>query len=496
MRVIYDSVTSDIVPENQFEADYLIEKLTVFVDTYDQGEVPVMYFRALDNGNIRVASGLIHHIHNLFEQARLPISYEDVREPHWSGPQYPEAQLKIIPYPDQAEIAKVMLREGRGVLHLAPNYGKTFLSAYWWWIANRPSMLFIVPTKVLLHQTSADLEESWGLPKGAVGRVGDGLRQWAPVTVAVVDSLTNWLDAHGNRFPAKFSAVIADEAHMGVGPEYQRVMSAVPEAGLRFGMSGTPYKKGKVDHEFSITALYGRCIAKVSAYDLARSGRSSWPIIRVFDNRVTQPDWMVMPDSGDPPWPKQYKALKECKVRNELISRTARLAQLKKLQTMIFVQHTAHGAALQQMIPGAEFVRGRTGSSKQNEAIRQGLKDGRIHTVICTSTWRQGVSIPGVDVLLQGSGYSDTWNREQELGRVLRKSSKGICFYADFADHGFSILRNHAVERTQELKALGFPVHSIREPEELFNVVGYSNQSTVTASYEHETTYPPGCGPK
>ena len=93
----------------------------------------------------------------------------------WSG-------VELRPY-QEAAMSAWELEGRRGVIALPTGSGKTRLAL----AAMRRtqlSALCLVPTRVLLEQWSREIGAVY---RGPVGCYGDGVRRWAPITVATLD---------------------------------------------------------------------------------------------------------------------------------------------------------------------------------------------------------------------------------------------------------------------------------------------------------------------
>src|SRR2546427_12836382 len=96
----------------------------------------------------------------------------------------------------------------------------------------RLSTLCLVPTRVLLDQW---LREIGALYRGPVGCYGDGVRRWAPLTIATFESAYRHMDQLGDRF----DLVIVDEVHhFGGGLRDETLEMTIADA--RLGLTATP----------------------------------------------------------------------------------------------------------------------------------------------------------------------------------------------------------------------------------------------------------------
>ena len=106
----------------------------------------------------------------------------------------------------------------------------------------RLSAICLVPTRVLLDQWLREIE---ALYRGPVGCYGDGVRRWAPLTVATYESAYRHMDRLGDRF----DLVIVDEVHhFGCGLRDETLEMTIAEA--RLGLTATPSRDATVSHGF------------------------------------------------------------------------------------------------------------------------------------------------------------------------------------------------------------------------------------------------------
>lgn len=431
---------------------------------YLTGEFPVADYYTYDGeGRLIFGTGLMPYVDSVLRHNGLEPAYRDNRNPARNLGIYPDARLQFDPYLDQFENAKKAADAGRGVLNLATNYGKTYMICLLWWYLTRPSTLVIVPTQDLLHQTAEGIAELIGVSPDMVGKVGDTNQDWKPITVGVINSVYDWLCTHGS-MPLDFDMVIVDEGHKGVSEMYQKLAMST-DACYRYWMSGTPYKKRDPFHTFVISALAGPEICRVSNMDLVKLGRSVYPHIFWVKNKL----------DGDPTelweYTSQYKSLKEDTGRNKLIARLMDMAVERGLTVIVFVEHKDHMKnILEHVTVDTETVQG--SQSAKNRLVKEGLKSGSIKSVIATSAWRQGVSIAGLDVLIQATGRKAEHDRDQELGRVLRWSPRGCCLVIDFEDKGLKYPAQHSRTRLAHMETHGFPIHrvAVSKIESMFDV--------------------------
>jgi superfamily II DNA or RNA helicase/very-short-patch-repair endonuclease len=142
--------------------------------------------------------------------------------------------------PDQQAAAEAMLAHDTGVLSATTAFGKTVIGA--WLIAQRR-----VNTLVLVHRRQ--LQDQWidrlstflGVPKGAIGRIGGGIRKpTGAVDVAIVQSLLR--RGAVKESVRHYGQLIVDECHHLSARSFERVARAA-RAKFIAGLSATVTRK-------------------------------------------------------------------------------------------------------------------------------------------------------------------------------------------------------------------------------------------------------------
>src|SRR5256712_13975191 len=136
----------------------------------------------------------------------------------------------------------------------------------------RLSTLCLVPTRVLLDQW---LREIGALYRGPVGCYGDGVRRWAPLTIATFESAYRHMDQLGDRF----DLVIVDEVHhFGGGRRDETLEMTIADA--RLGLTATPSRDPGVAAR--LTELVGATVFELAVADLAGGFLASFDAITLY----------------------------------------------------------------------------------------------------------------------------------------------------------------------------------------------------------------------
>lgn len=349
----------------------------------------------------------------------------------------------------QEPAVKDAIEIGRGILNLPTASGKTLIAAA---IMQqlRVKTLFVVHTKVIMDQSIDVFHKTLGK---TIGQIGDGVWEPREITVAMVQSLTEPKDMEALR---EFDCIIVDEVHHIGNNSWFDCLMYLP-AYFRFGLTGTSFRTDGAS--FNLMALTGRVIHKISTTKLIDEGYLVRPEIAVVDmtDKVSGFDYKAEYDL----------AIVENDYRNKCIAQIA-LELMKAGTVLIMVKLHEHGNRLLSLIPGAEFMSGKTATEKRREGLQR-FKDGTLRCIIATTIFDEGLDVVNLHaVVMAGSGKSDI-KTIQRIGRALRPAAgKKKAVVVDFNDIGSRKMRPHSNKRMAAYKREeGFVVEKFKTVEDL-----------------------------
>jgi superfamily II DNA or RNA helicase len=414
-------------------------------------------------------TGLLAHLLSRFNAENVPYQIHDQRR--WdlvsSGEDY-QTDFQGELFPDQQAVVQSMVQHGRGVVHAATNAGKTYITGAYWHVMGRPTMLVLTEQKSLIEQNAEDLERLCGLPEGSIGRVGGGHSSWRPVTVATNASADNRAKSTGS-FPYEYSILIADEGDTLIKTKAERIVRVLANTPHRFWLSGTPYRNRQVE-DMLITGYAGALIGRITNKSLIEQGRSAHPHVLFVNNFLAEHRNDLRDDDNGERMDgrDRYKRfLVENPDRNDLVRAIAGYGIDRNQTVLTFVEQIKHAQEIMRLCPEAILVTGSGpgSTSKYQQRIIESLKSTKGIHVIVTGTWRRGLSIPNIDILINAAGLKSPTYLLQRLGRLLRKKSgDNVGWLVDFQDRNGINLTKHAGERAWTFRRDGIPVYSV-EPE-------------------------------
>jgi len=416
----------------------LYDKLSIFYENYwhmpkyKSGEWDGKY-NFLDYKG-KFPTGLLSYIYEHLVDLGHTVEIEDVREDPYVGPKLGSFDVSLdgIEFRgyQKETIAQAVVRQ-RGILELPTGSGKTEIAIG---ITKTLGLrtLYLVHTKDLLHQTYDRF-----IKRGAenVGRVGDGYsEQNANIVIATVQTLSNWFkDAIQTTkwWLAEFECIFLDECHHASANTWYILAMHCHNAFYRFGLSGTPLKRGELAN-MKLIACIEDAIYSLPTKDLQKAGDLCPIQINMIENKEV---------SYQSKWHDVYSdAVVNSEHRNSMIVKLAIKHFLNGDKVLILVREITHGNNLYNMLDSCgvitTFLKGSV-SSEAREAWKKKFEDDDYpnFVLLATTIFDEGVDLPAVNVIIQGTGGKSEVKTIQRTGRGLRKKldGGGLTVY-DFID--------------------------------------------------------------
>jgi superfamily II DNA or RNA helicase len=325
----------------------------------------------------------------------------------------------------------------RGVIALPTGAGKTMIAVAAI-VGSGVSALALVPTRVLLDQWATLLSRH----VRDVGRLGDGDRSVAPVTVATYASALTWAPNIGHRF----GLVIVDEAHH-VGAECPGEVLEMLVAPARLGLTATPpvgdaalaleRHVGAVVYSLAIDDLVGDALADFdlitipirltseerARYDAARKLFAA--AFSSFQRAAPGSDWATFvaaamrSDSGRralAAWRTSREILAfpddKRRVLRELLSRHA------DQRAIVFTQgnQAAYEIARELLVyPITHEI-----NRKERARALERFNAGDMNVLVSAQVLDEGLDVPEAQIAVVVGGSTSSRRHVQRIGRVLR----------------------------------------------------------------------------
>lgn len=281
---------------------------------------------------------------------------------------------------------------------------------------------------------------------------------------------------------AKFELVIVEEAHEVSSDSFYIVMAACRNAHYRMALTGTPFMKDDEEANMRLLASCGPVAIKITEKMLIDRGILARPYFK----------YIGLPETHKPktlyrstPWQKAYEVgIVSNEYRNKAFCAEILRARSYGLNSMVLVQHKAHGELLKGMLQRAglkvEFIYGEDNQSARSAALTA-LGNGGLDVLIGSTILDVGVDVPSVGmIVLAGGGKAEVATR-QRIGRGLREKKGGgpnVAFIVDAADDHNNHIKGHYLQRRGIVKSTpGFAENVVEDFD--FKALGFERTREV-----------------
>lgn len=334
------------------------------------------------------------------------------------------------------------LKKQRGVIVAPTGTGKTMtglaiLSAFI--IHKHIKILWLCHTKDLMYQSGSVAKEKFGID---VGYVGDGQSDYSKtLTCATRQSFIKIAPDVG----FEFDVVLVDEAHhlSSFDGEYAWILKSIL-APVRLGLTAT--MPSSQESLLAIEAFLGPIIDEVTIEE----GQVKKIMADIKIKLLKIPTDHSIKDL------RKYSDVYDASVTNRttqhrIVVSKAKEHVVKGESVLIIVHRIAHGYNLLEECKRqgleAYFAQGLTESSVRRQ-LKESLNGKKIHCVIATTIWKEGVDLPELNVIINAAGGKSEIATMQTLGRGLRKTmTKNTLILYDTFDNSHYYLVSHFGER-------------------------------------------------
>lgn len=410
------------------------------------GREHLLKFKSGKGGGYRVPLGLLPEVIQALKDLGKPyeVDFSRRRRPRTHVAFKWNEAIELRPYQLEAvaAITKKGWQRGRGLIKMPIRSGKTKTAARVIFELGVKT-LFIVPSAMLLHQSAASLQESLGVP---VGAIGDSEWTEREVTVATIQTLAR---ARGTaRYKAllrAYDCVVWDEAHHLRGDEWHAVMMGF-DAPYKIGLSATVYLNSERETERGVIWLKACCggiRVDVSTSKLIEEGYLMRPSIEL--HRIREPDLRAYR------WSKTLAdlAVYENETRNKMVVALARQQIDAGMNVLIVSNRKNQIQWLSEELDGHDVKHRVITGDDRTEARADKVSDfvsGRVRVLLGT-VFGEGVDIPSIECVINAEGGRDVKATVQRMRNLTPSAGKTKAVFIDFIDLTNGYFAEHSKER-------------------------------------------------
>jgi superfamily II DNA or RNA helicase len=254
-----------------------------------------------------------------------------------------------------------------------------------------------------------------------------------------------------------FDVIIGDEAHTFAAKSLNTMMSAMTNANVRIGTTGTIANTDT--HKFVLQGHFGKLYEVISTQNMISVGAAVPLTIKMI--RLNHGKNIVKMDFDE-----ETKWLVDSKPRIEFVANLAVKQTSASKTILILVKHIKYGIKLFNLIKNkhenTHFISGAVTVSDR-ELILNSVRSSDHCSVIVASygTMSTGITIPALDCIMFAQSGKSKIRNLQSIGRGMGLSiGKSVCHVYDFVD-SLPISLCHASERYSQYISEGHRVERL-----------------------------------
>ena len=342
----------------------------------------------------------------------------------------------------EAAVQAIVARQ-QGLVVLGTGGGKTVTGVASIARHGQPTLI-LVHTRDLLDQWVETVRRVLGVEAGVVG---GGKAEWAPITVATLQTLDRMQPLELEARLKAFGALYLDEAHHVPARTFEAVVGACP-AKYRIGFTATPNRDDGLGPLVEWT--FGPRLAEVGAAQLIEAGHLESPRI------VEVESGYQFEYSGPQDWQRLLEDLTTDPARNaviaDLVVREARAGH----RVLVLSGRVEHCLELGRLVAdeGVEalVVTAQTTTAKARREAIERFRSGALPVLVASTLADEGLDVPCVDRCVLAFPSRSASRTAQRLGRILRRApGKGQPVLYDVVDRDVGPLRAQAAKRRRAI---------------------------------------------
>lgn len=382
------------------------------------------------------------------QRTKVNFLYEQVDKnfgKNWSK----EKSIDLYDY--QVDFINQVIKHKRGIIFAPTSSGKSATMVGILKTIPKDKKVLVLQNRLSLANQNYEEIKSWGFED--VGKLWSGKLEEGKILVASVQSIVKI-----EKQLSEVEVLLVDEIHDMMSKLPKAVYRRLKKCSVRVALSATPFKFGETDkvQKYHVKGFFGP-VLKTS------STETGILTTQELQNRnILSKSKCTFYYIHEPKLP--YDIYNDA-VTNGIAENLKFHKIVKKLssncqgRTLILVDRIAHGDALQSMIKGSIWVRGKDTLKTRKEVITKLQKsEGNVTAIATQQIFNTGVNV-FVHNLINAAGGQADHLIIQRMGRGLRTANdKEILNYYDFYFKNNKYLQQHSEKRIKILEKEGHEI--------------------------------------
>ena len=502
---ILDNVRCVVLSEN---TEYINSLRTFFTDKVPNYQFMPAYRSGNWSGDIKHLSfdgtlplGLLCELKTKCEEWDIPISIQgktssgvniDLFDSVIENELIKNQEKPMYPWVHQVDIAKVLIKEGRGIARAATSAGKTYTMAmmckYLQYTGNAKKILIIVPRTDLVVQGVRDAV-SYGYDENELGMFFGSIKDSdKPITFSTWQSLQHIED---DTFFEQFDCIFGDEIHLvnnsaktksGAktgGNVFKRCIDKCKNAKYRFGLTGTMPKDRLTQR--TIKGCLGEILIEVTADELMKKKHVAdlsvvlcmlkYKDIKTVNEKIKEIRKELPEDSITAGYIAEKTFIESYVPRYRFIAKLVNKCQQNNENVLVLASTVEYGKKLKKVIEHkckkssvVFHIHGEMPVKERQKIITEAEQMENVVIVATTSLFSTGISIKRLHSVILGAGATGKSRVSllQSVGRILRQhSTKTKAKVFDLIDSGLKYSEQHGSLRVEYYDSENFDANIV-----------------------------------
>lgn len=374
------------------------------------------------------------------------------------------------------------LKKGYGIIKIPTRGGKTVVSAEATNILVKQQnpewmMAFFTDSSDLFYQAVEDYAKYFKVDPSEIGRIKESTFEPKQITVCMIQTVNSMRknptvsktktrkgvkydktveefkeelgrkrqrQRNINMFLADVDFAVIDEVHEYYSKERMKIIESMTSLSRLMSLSATPYKSLDEIGAKNIKSLTGGVVYEIEESTLKDKKVLAENKVLLLVHEITHNPMYDMMTYSE----LEREVIMMSETRNAVISTVINICDDLKLKTLAMFRSKEHGYLMDELLDKI-FLSG-DADDETRKYTKEWFLEGEGKVLLASEIWKKGITLPEVEVFINGSGGKEESLILQKRGRVLGATdSKKKALAIDFIDNYDKYFNEHSLHRIE-----------------------------------------------